>query len=120
MPLVLPSVRACLPEPSVSALPVHPSLRNKYKVQRQRCLVAAPLHKGLPGSIQKLAALVLFLLMWSLRKSCKGANGQRQYLSHMSASGVLVSQIERYSKAGRIGQQKEENEKEEEGSRPVL
>lgn len=37
MSLVLPGVRACLPEPSVTVLPVHPSLRNKYQVQTQKC-----------------------------------------------------------------------------------
>lgn len=81
-------------------------------------------HKGLPWSINKLAAFFLFLLMRGLSKSCKGAHGQREYLSYVSVSEVLVGQIERYSKAGRIGQQEEEKKKEEEeeeeGSRPIL
>lgn len=33
MSLVLPGVWTCLPEPSVAALPVDPSLKSKYQVQ---------------------------------------------------------------------------------------
>lgn len=79
--------------------------------------MAILLHEDLPWSMQKQAALFLSVLMQGLRKSCEGADGQRQYLSHVSASEVLGSQIERYSKAG---PQQEKNEKEEESSRPVL
>lgn len=82
--------------------------------------MAAPLHKGLPWCVKKLAVLFLFLVMRGLIKSCKGAHGQGGYLSHVSASEVLVSQIERCSKARRIGQQEEEKEEEEEDSRPNL